>query len=74
MTKQEALNHVVGVANDFKRYEDEEDQLMMFIVGLELNKASDDFINAGGTLSELYETVHAILPDLEKGSAFDEEE
>lgn len=74
MTKQDALNHVVGVANDFKRYEEEGDDFMAFIVGLELNRASDDFIKAGGTLDELYETVHAILPDLEKGSAFDEEE
>lgn len=74
MTKQDALNHVVGVANDFKRYEEEGDDFMVFIVGLELNRASDDFIKAGGTLDELYETVHAILPDLEKGSAFDEEE
>ena len=65
---------MIKVANDFKDFEKEGDDLMVFIVGLELNRASDDFINAGGTLGELYETVHAILPDLEKGSAFDEEE
>lgn len=74
MTKQEAKERVIKVANDFKDFEEEGDDLMTFIVGLELNRVSDDFINAGGTLDELYETVHAILPDLEKGSAFDEEE
>ena len=73
MTKQEALNHVIGVANDFKTYEEDGDNLMTFIVGLELNKASGEFIEAGGTLDELYETVHSILPDLEKGSAFGED-
>ena len=74
MTKLDALKRLTKVANDFKDFEKEGDDLMTFIVGLELNRASDDFINAGGTLDELYETVHAILPDLEKGSAFDEEE
>lgn len=74
MTKQDALKYLVKVANDFKKFEDEGDDFMAFIVGLKLNRASDDFIKAGGTLDELYETVHAILPDLEKGSAFDEEE
>lgn len=74
MTKQDALKHLIKVANDFKDFEKEGDDFMVFIVGLELNRASDDFIKAGGTLDELYETVHAILPDLEKGSAFDEEE
>ena len=74
MTKQEVKERVIKVANDFKDFEKEGDEFMVFIVGLELNRASDDFINAGGTLDELYETVHAILPDLEKGSAFDEEE
>ena len=74
MTKQDALKRVITVANDFKDFEQEGDELMTFIAGLELNKASDDFIKAGGTLDELYEIVHAILPDLEKGSAFDEEE
>lgn len=74
MTKQDALKRVITVANDFKDFENEGDDFMTFIAGLELNRASDDFINAGGTLDELYETVHAILPDLEKGSAFDEEE
>lgn len=74
MKKLDALKRVTEVANDFKNFEQEGDELMTFIVVLELNRASDDFINAGGTLDELYETVHAILPDLEKGSAFDEEE
>lgn len=53
MTKQEAKERVIKVANDFKDFEKEGDDLMTFIVGLELNRASDDFINAGGTLSEL---------------------
>ena len=74
MTKQEALNRVIEVANDFKEYEDNDDNLMTFIVGLELNKASSDYINAGGTLDELYETVHAILKKKKKGSAFGEDE
>lgn len=74
MTKQEALNRVIEVANDFKEYEEGDDNLMTFIVGLELNNVSSDFIEAGGTLDELYETVHAILPDIQKGSAFGEDE
>ncbi|MRC26456.1 hypothetical protein GH854_34070, partial [Bacillus thuringiensis] len=67
------MNRVIEVANDFKEYEDNDDNFMTFIVGLELNKASSDYIEAGGTLDELYETVHAILPDIQKGSAFGED-
>lgn len=73
MTKEQAKDELVLAAKDYQKAKEIGVEVIEFLTGLELNRVSDEFIQAGGTLDELYEIVSEIVPDVEKGSAFEEE-